>query len=129
MPRMRGPMRRRRGCVGWCLCVRCVCTPGTTIPTLTHHTKYPHTPTQILLARPEFTALASSAAVAAKLAPLTLAQHLHAPFDAMQRYETQLQALLEATEKGHPDNGPLLVSEGGGIRVGCRTHDAHYTPT
>ena len=85
------------------------------------------TRTQILLARPEFTALATSAAVAAKLAPLTLAQHLHAPFDAMQRYETQLQALVEATEKGHPDHGPLLVSGGGGVRVVCRTHAHYYT--
>lgn len=64
---------------------------------------------QVLLARPEFTALTTAPAVAAKLAPLTLAQHLHAPFDAMQRYETQLQALLEATKEGHPDHGPLLV--------------------
>jgi hypothetical protein len=67
------------------------------------------TSSQVLLARPEFAALSASPTLATRLAPLTLAQHLHAPFDAMQRYQTQLEAVLEATPDTHPDHQPLLV--------------------
>ncbi|EWM23739.1 pleckstrin domain-containing protein [Nannochloropsis gaditana] len=42
-------------------------------------------------------------AVSGRLLPLTLSQHLHAPFDAMHRYSVQLQALLDETPRQHPD--------------------------
>ncbi|TFJ84714.1 hypothetical protein NSK_004178 [Nannochloropsis salina CCMP1776] len=46
-------------------------------------------------------------AVSGRLLPLTLSQHLHAPFDAMHRYSVQLQALLDETPRQHPDYEPI----------------------
>ena len=54
-----------------------------------------------ILAQKEFTEYVN--AVRPGLLPLTLSQHLQAPFDAMNRYQVQLQALLEETRPGHPD--------------------------
>jgi len=104
MRRMRARTRRRRRSVSsFFLSVFRLCHAANHTPSITQST-----PPQVLLSRPEFDLL-SFPTVATQLAPLTLAQHLHAPFDAMQRYETQLQALLEATPDVHPDHGPLLV--------------------
>lgn len=91
--------------------VRCCCrvvspSADALLTFSSNHTTPRH---QVLLARPEFASLATAPAVAAKLAPLTLAQHLHAPFDAMARYAAQLQALIELTPEGEAGRARLLV--------------------
>lgn len=54
-----------------------------------------------ILAQKEFTEYVN--AINPGLLPLTLSQHLQAPFDAMNRYQVQLQALLEETQPTHLD--------------------------
>jgi hypothetical protein len=57
-------------------------------------------------------------AVSGRLLPLTLSQHLHAPFDAMHRYSVQLQALLDETPRQHPDYEVKGEGEWGGEKWG-----------
>jgi len=47
------------------------------------------------------------ASIAQDLAPLTLDQHLKAPFDAMTRYQVQLKTLLDLTPPEHRDYSAL----------------------
>ena len=54
-----------------------------------------------ILAQKEFTEYVNT--ISPGLLPLTLSQHLQAPFDAMHRYQVQLQALLDETPPTHPD--------------------------
>lgn len=54
-----------------------------------------------ILAQKEFTEYVN--AISPGLSPLTLSQHLQAPFEAMNRYQVQLQALLDETQPTHPD--------------------------
>jgi len=54
-----------------------------------------------ILAQKEFTEYVNT--ISPGLLPLTLSQHLQAPFDALNRYQVQLQALLDETQPTHPD--------------------------
>lgn len=55
-----------------------------------------------ILAQKEFMEYVNT--ISPGLLPLTLSQHLQAPLEAMNRYQVQLQALLDETPPTHPDH-------------------------